>query len=462
MTAFTFIKNSITHVSSEETSGMHYLEYHHPCHENSLLFAAKLLSCSPSQAARELDITKFFPAITSVKQEKTVYIDLHHVMQVLKISVPPSASPLDIHNMIIYKMLTDHIFAQTTQRGFSITYDDLHRIVTHIHIHHKTVCGRIQSNDMLPRSVDSFDYEGKHYLFINFNKRKQKDKVIGVGGFKEVKFATDLFANIVARTTCPVGNIKNEIPILKKLPKERGLVNFLCENTYIGRKGQEKHALFFEYYEKGDLWQNIKNKTLTSAQKDSITMDLLCGLNTLHKLGITHRDIKEPNILLGKNYNAVITDFGSACEKEDEETKSRVLGTPNYMPPEILKKMQENNYSWKDRSYIDLMNPNMDMWAMGITLARLHWVELSDETKQAIEPIVATTIEITKMKELLPDFIINQQEIQNAGIPYDDTCVEYLIMRMLRTNPQERISAQEALKLWEKTIKNKNSSCCIL
>ena len=56
------------------------------------------------------------------------------------------------------------------------------------------------------------------------------------------------------------------------------------------------------------------------------------ALDYAHSRDVIHRDIKPANILLNKQNNAVLTDFGLALL--DHQTRSQIFGTPYYIAPE--------------------------------------------------------------------------------------------------------------------------------
>ncbi|KAL9232482.1 hypothetical protein vseg_007591 [Gypsophila vaccaria] len=102
--------------------------------------------------------------------------------------------------------------------------------------------------------------------------------------------------------------------------------------------------LVYEYMENNSLarvlfGQKDQKLPLDWRTRKKICLGIAKGLAYLHeesRLNIVHRDIKATNVLLDKDLNAKISDFGLARLDEDENThiSTRIAGTIGYMAPE--------------------------------------------------------------------------------------------------------------------------------
>jgi serine/threonine protein kinase/Tfp pilus assembly protein PilF len=105
--------------------------------------------------------------------------------------------------------------------------------------------------------------------------------------------------------------------------------------------GEDKDSYYItmEYVPGEDLKSLIRRVRIDTGTAVKITKQVCEGLSEAHRLGVIHRDLKPSNIMIDKEGNARIMDFGIARSlKEKGITGAGVMiGTPEYMSPEQVE-----------------------------------------------------------------------------------------------------------------------------
>ena len=115
-------------------------------------------------------------------------------------------------------------------------------------------------------------------------------------------------------------------------------------------------SLVVEYMAFGNLQQWVECKeALPEEWIAQIAFQVLGALVYLHEHHIIHRDVKPSNILISKNGNIKLSDFGITREIVNKMGCTSFVGTYNYMSPERLT---GEAYSY-----------NSDVWSLGLCLA---------------------------------------------------------------------------------------------
>ena len=225
-------------------------------------------------------------------------------------------------------------------------------------------------------------YETYHYS-PKMNELYYIEGKIGDGQFGMIKLCTSIktkenFAVKIIDKENKKINIQWEKDISKLLIKNHNTNVIKCYDIFETRKFL---FIIYEYLPFGNLNDFLFSKTilLTSKEIKAILTDVLNGLAFLNKFYIIHRDIKPENILINKNSNFVITDFGFGKVVPYGEKTDEGFGTPCYASPEIISR----------KSY----DKATDLWSIGVLAYYLIYGQLPFDDEDS-------NLSIIKMKIL--------------------------------------------------------------
>lgn len=194
-------------------------------------------------------------------------------------------------------------------------------------------------------------------------------------------------------------------------------------------KQGDKVAFIMTYYENGDLYRALSSEILApllAKRKREILRHILEGLDILHtELGWIWNDLKPANILLTKDLEPRLADFGSAC-------KIGASVNPRFTP---LYKCPENEISTK-----------RDIWSLGVLLFDLvygpnTWKEKMFSQSFTFETLAMLSNE-EKMTEKLHQLLPEKRRV-------DPKHPDSLIHVCLQYNPKNRPCAKKLLELLE-------------
>lgn len=199
------------------------------------------------------------------------------------------------------------------------------------------------SHPTKPIKIQTFQYSDLQAATNNFSDQKLLGKGSHGSVYKAVlrggrpvavkKSSTALTPRL---SSSSVNEVDNEIDILSNLQSPRlvNLVGFTTDDRYKGR------LLVVEFMSNGTLYDLLHSNSRppTWGRRVRLALQTANAIDTLHSSSpaVIHRDIKSANILIDRNFNARLGDFGLAlrCQLDDFRLKSTPpAGTMGYLDP---------------------------------------------------------------------------------------------------------------------------------
>lgn len=254
------------------------------------------------------------------------------------------------------------------------------------------------------------------------------ESTIGRGKFAVVKkcvekstgrpFAAKCIRKRRANRDC-TPDIFHEIAVLEMSANEPYLIDL-----YRVYETASEVVLILEYAAGGEIFDHcvgVKD-TFSEAMSRRLLLQILEGVHFLHDNNIVHLDLKPQNILLTKegtdpDANIKLVDFGLSKYITNGLEVREILGTPDYVAPEVL------NY--------EPISTATDIWSLGVvSYVMLTGVSpfLGDSKQETLMNVTTATIEFPA------DLFGN----------LSPSCQD-LIHKMLQKDPSERMTAKDSL-----------------
>ncbi|XP_004302007.1 PREDICTED: serine/threonine-protein kinase EDR1-like [Fragaria vesca subsp. vesca] len=191
---------------------------------------------------------------------------------------------------------------------------------------------------------------------------------IGLGSYGEVYHADWNGTEVAVKkfldqdfSGAALAEFKREVRIMRRL-RHPNVVLFMGAITR-----PPNLSIITEFLPRGSLYRIIHRPhcQIEERRRLKMALDVARGMNCLHSSNptIVHRDLKSPNLLVDKNWNVKVGDFGLSRLKHNTFLSSKsTAGTPEWMAPEVLR--NENS------------NEKCDVYSFGVILWELATLKL--------------------------------------------------------------------------------------
>ncbi|KAI9100551.1 kinase-like domain-containing protein [Phlyctochytrium arcticum] len=218
-------------------------------------------------------------------------------------------------------------------------------------------------------------------------------------------------------TANPAGGASPPSLANKKLEREITIMKLIQHphvlQLYDVYETDKELFLILEHVEGGELFDYlVKKGRLSEPEALGFFQQIMSGIDFCHRYLICHRDLKPENLLLDRDLNVKIADFGMASLQVTGKMLETSCGSPHYASPEIIKGIRYDG-------------PTADIWSCGVILYALLTGNLpfDDENIRRL---------LSKVKSgmyFIPDHI--------------SASAKDLIKRMLVVDPSKRIQMQD-------------------
>lgn len=257
-------------------------------------------------------------------------------------------------------------------------------------------------------------------------------KTLGTGSTGKVKLAKNLDTDeIVAIKIVRKDYLENKPSLKKKMRREISVLKVLSHPNLMSLIDVfeiETHLfLVMEFVDGLELFEYlVRRGALPLTEALTFFQQIICGLEYCHRRLICHRDLKPENLLLDRNFNIKIADFGMTSLNPPGKLLETSCGSPHYCDPMVVS----------GEAYDGL---KADIWSCGVILYAMVTGRLPFDDDN--------------IQRLLQKVQRGQYHLP-SDLPKD---LRDLIKSMLTVDPELRITLEEIKKHpWFKSIIPRN------
>lgn len=238
---------------------------------------------------------------------------------------------------------------------------------------------------------------------------------VGSGGMADVYKAMDHKLNRLVAVKVLKAEFRGDGSFIAKFRKEAqaaaGLSHPNIVNVYDVGEDRGLYYIVMELVEGITLKNYIDKKgKLSVKEATSIAIQVSLGLESAHKQGIVHRDVKPQNIIISKDGKVKLSDFGIAKAINSNTITANVMGSVHFSSPEQVRG--------------GVADAKSDIYSLGITMYEMVTgrVPFDGDTTVAIA-IKHLQEEIIPPSRYTPD------------LPFS---LEQIILKCTQKNPERR------------------------
>ncbi|NLF80760.1 MAG: Stk1 family PASTA domain-containing Ser/Thr kinase, partial [Clostridia bacterium] len=259
-----------------------------------------------------------------------------------------------------------------------------------------------------------------------FNNRYKIIEKLGSGGTAIVYRGQDLLLNRMITIKILREEYANNTDFIRRFRHEAQAVASLSHSNIVGVYDvgfeENMHYIVMEFVEGESLKDYIRRKgMISSPEACDIAIQILAGVQHAHEHGIIHRDLKSHNILMSKDGQAKVTDFGIAVGMSDVtltyNTSSRIMGSVHYISPEQVQGQAVTEKS--------------DIYSVGVIIYEMLTGRL---------PFLGETPISIAMQHVQGELILPHQLNPKISM-----AVSYVVMRAMRKNPDSRYAGAKEM-----------------